>query len=206
MTSKRFAGREFLLMTLPCALLLLIGSYLTHRPSPPAPLPTPTPTTFLIEVKRFKLEPVDAENKKAGADTCMTVQTLTHNEPPNVRWFYCRRLVATRNGKTRMLWYDMMPGTGENPELRRHGSLGGGYHTTKHLFKLRNVPLERGQITFLWDALAQPVGQTVTFGNEKFVSIAELQRAAKWGGLRLSRRLVLRRDLLDKSKGDIRKR
>lgn len=157
-------------------------------------------------MKRFKLEPVSAGNKKDGADTCMTIQTLTHNEPPNVRWFYCRRLVATRNGKTRVLWYDRMPATRQNPELgsRRRG--GGGFRTDHLFLKLRNVPIERGEVTFMWDALAQPVGQKVSLNNAKYVSIAELQRAAKWGGLRLSRRLVLRRDLLDKSKGDIRKR
>jgi hypothetical protein len=44
----------------------------------------------------------NAHYKALGADTCVTVNTAMVSAPPNLRWFYARRLVAVKNGKSRV--------------------------------------------------------------------------------------------------------
>ncbi|MDQ3812395.1 MAG: hypothetical protein M3347_00420 [Armatimonadota bacterium] len=198
MTFQRFPWREFVLLTLPCALLVFVGSRLARnlraRPMPTptsttVPVPTPTPATFWIELKRFGLEPVNPFNAQSGADTCVTLEVITHNAPPNMRWLHARRLVALKNGKRRVLWHDNTPGR-VSPWLSQQGSHFADMQIENFLFKLRDVPTEYGEIIFAWDMLAQPARQNDT----KWVSVAEIQRAAKGGGLRISKRLVVRRD------------
>ena len=195
------ATHEFTLMALPCALFLGITLLNSNAPNDrivdqgpiprPRAAPTPTPSGFYATISKFQIEPVTPQQAVQGADTSLTIQTAMHNVPKNVRWYYSRRLVAHQNGRWRTLWSDeekesslLLPSYGWRSDETREDTL---------LWKLREVPPAAGELVFVWDALAQPVSHQLDMSNEKFVDSATLKRAAKSGGARLSRRIVLRR-------------
>lgn len=193
------ALREFALMALPCALFLgvtLLNSNTSNEPNidrgpvRPLPVPTPTPTGFYLRVDKFEKEKMTPQKAAQGADTSVHIETWMEKAPKNLRWYTARRLVAIKNGRARVLW------NGEQDSspyvLPSWGEYGGEMRGSTLLFKLRNVPKEAGELVFAWDALAQPVKHKMEIDNEKFVDVATLQKAAKNGGVRVSRRLILR--------------
>ena len=192
--------REFALMALPCALFLgitlLNSNESRNQPNidyaTPVLAPTPTPAGFYATISKFQVEPVTPQQAAKGADTSLKIETRMGNVPKNVRWYYARRLVAHKNGRWRVLWNDkekssslLLSSYNLRSEESREDTL---------LWKLRDVPSAAGELVFVWDALAQPVNHNLDMSNDKLVNIATLNRAAKSGGARLSRRLILRSD------------
>jgi hypothetical protein len=190
-------------MTVPCLLIGLVGIWLSNRPpdsqvtavvAVPAP-PIITPPPFSVQVKSFGLEPVNAHNKALGADTCVTVNAAIVSAPPKfLRWFYARRLVAIKNGKSRVLWHELTPRISPDLQVAYQSSdISNFAFNDNFLFKLSTVPKSSGELVFLWDVFVQPVNKPVASGDDKLVTVDQLNRIAKQArGLRLSRRLVVR--------------
>ena len=156
--------------------------------------PTPTPKGFWVEVADFDVVPTNPFNAALGADTCVNVVTYERQAPPNVRWFFNRRLVATKDGKTRVLWDDSTPGLDLDTGVGILETFSDGVRIDDFVFNLRDVPVAEGEITFEWDALVQPSQKEEVDHNSEFVSLTQMDKLARDGDARLSRKLVLRRD------------
>lgn len=192
--------REFALMALPCALFLGI-TLLNSNNSRNEPnidyavpvMPTSTPTGFYAKISQFKTVPVTPHQAALGADTNLKIRIVAFNASPNVQWYYARRLVASKNGRSRVLWHDNQE-EGKTPSLlvSSEGTRSVESRNDELLLKLRDVPPDAGELVFICDALAQPT-RKARWESEKFVDIATLNRVAKRGGVLLSRRVTLRR-------------
>jgi hypothetical protein len=195
-----YSGREAILMCVPALLVLGAGLAMSRRPiAAPIPtpaVPTPTPVGFWVELKQFSTEEVNPANAREGVDTCVTMVAYERNAPSQVEWHYARRLVALKNGKAQVLWSDWGDATptGKGVWQGHSNSLSTGFQAFNVLFKLHKVPPQAGDIIFVLDAVARPVAANVPWSGGKSVAPIVLDRLAKNGGLRLTRRLILRRD------------
>lgn len=195
-----FSGREAILMCVPALLVLGAGLTMSRRPvAAPIPtpaVPTPTPVGFWVELKQFSTEEVNPANARKGVDTCVTMVAYERNALSQVEWHYARRLVALRNGKAQLLWSDWGDETpaGKGVWQGHSNSLSTGFHAFNILFKLKKVPPQAGDIIFVLDAVARPVAANKSLSGGESVTPTVLDRMAKNGGLRLTRRLVLRGD------------
>lgn len=186
-------------MCMPALLVLSAGLALSRRPTA-APVstpivPTPTPVGFWVELKQFSTEEVNPANAREGVDTCVTMVAYERNAPPNVEWHYARRLVALKNGKAQVLWSDWGDETpaGKGVWQGHSSSVSTGFQAFNILFKLKKVPPQTGDIIFVLDAVARPVAANKPWSGGESVTPTVLNRMAKNGGLRLTRRLILRR-------------
>ncbi len=194
------ALREFILMALPCVLFLgvtlLNSNDARNQPNidyAPPLRPTPTPAGFYAKTSQFKTVPVTPHQAALGADTNLKISIAAFNAASNVQWYYARRLVANKNGRSRVLWHDNQAES-KTPSLlvSSQGTRSVARRDDELLLKLRDVPPDAGELIFICDALAAP-SQKARWEGEKLVDIATLNRIAKRGGVRLSHRLTLRR-------------
>lgn len=182
--------RAALALAAPC---LLLGRNVASLPAPAeARLKA---AGFRVDVLRFGFGAVDPfDARDFNTDTSVSVETIERQPPRHVQWFYSSRLVAARNGKSRVLWDMRTRDTELNPIGGVSEVIDGEKRSSKFGFSLRGVPASYGEVTLLWDALAQPASHPVGPWADKIVSLSALSTAARGGGVRLSRSIVLRRD------------
>ncbi|RYG59272.1 hypothetical protein EON80_25910, partial [bacterium] len=135
-------------------------------------------------IQQCLLEEVNPQNAMQGADTCVTVQMFDQSRR------VCRRLVAFDGHCTRVLWTD---GVDKNqPHLISDQQQGWTpIWRYSSLFKLKDVPSQWGEITFLVDTVYEPDGIRADGTIEcDLATIAKLKRL---GWITSSRRLVVRK-------------
>lgn len=133
-------------------------------------------------IKECLLEPVNTTNASKGSDTCITTEVRRAARR------VCRRLVAFDGKTKRVLWDDNAGG--RNSYWQSSQSTGSmGWERENVLFRLRDVPREWGEIVWLYDVVFVDGKPDHDNQNASLGTIDALERA---GGLRLSRRLVVR--------------
>lgn len=200
---RSISWRELALFCLPCLFLLIVGKFISQRPTQTklvsnAPLyvaPTPTPPSLYLEMRQFELEKVTPRLLKMHADTCILVETIPRNAPVNPRWYRACRLVALKQGKAKVLWNDWFyPYPDGSPLASEEGGYNG--HWRRLGFNLRKVPPTIGDIFFVFDTVVRFEGMDKS-GYQPSPSNCtpqQLGKIAKLGGARMTRRLLVRRD------------
>ena len=139
-------------------------------------------------ISELKLEKVNPANAKLGADTCVT--TITRRVEPHA----FARLIAFDGHTRRELWRR----DGFDPHRLWKGNPGGGSDQwgDSQLFKLRDVPADWGEITYLVDMVVDPdldPAKAAT-GSATPCDASEIVRREKAGWLQFSRRLTVRKN------------
>lgn len=133
-------------------------------------------------VPQFGIEPVNPSNASHGSDTCVVVRL--RDEARTI----CRRLVAFDGQKHRVLWDDNSDGFNRYWQ-GREGDMAIGFRQDIHLFRLKDVPLAWGEITFWEDVVF--TGDKSN-GGEQTADLKTLDKLESAGGLRFRRHVVVR--------------